>query len=85
MPGGKDCRLAVVDTFGSHAFGFLHVSRQPEAAAAVLQNDGLPFCCTPPRRGIRRRPVPRAGGNTAGITGPGGAARRRPHGRCQIM
>ena len=30
---------AVVDTFGSYAFGFLHVSKQPEAAVAVLHND----------------------------------------------
>jgi transposase InsO family protein len=34
---------AVVDTFGSYAFGFLHVSEQPEAAVAVLHNDVLPF------------------------------------------
>jgi transposase InsO family protein len=34
---------AVVDTFGSHAFGFLHVSKQPEAAVAVLHNEVLPF------------------------------------------
>src|SRR5215213_7096948 len=33
---------AVADTFGSYAFGFLHVSKQPEAAA-VLHNDVLPF------------------------------------------
>jgi len=33
----------VVDTYGSYAFGFLHVSKQPEAAVAVLHNDGLPF------------------------------------------
>ena len=33
---------AVVDTFGSYAFGFLHVSKQPEAAVAVLHNDVLP-------------------------------------------
>jgi hypothetical protein len=26
----------VVDTYGSYAFGFLHVSKQPEAAVAVL-------------------------------------------------
>jgi len=29
----------VVDTYGSYAFGFLHVSKQPEAAVAVLHND----------------------------------------------
>ena len=34
---------AVADTFGSYAFGFLHVSKQPEAAVAVLHNDALPF------------------------------------------
>ncbi len=40
---GKVCLHAVVDTCGSDAFGFLHVSRQPEAAVAVLHNDVLPF------------------------------------------
>jgi transposase InsO family protein len=40
---GKVYLHAVVDTFGSYAFGFLHVSRQPEAAVAVLHNDVLPF------------------------------------------
>jgi len=34
---------AVVDTYGSYAFGFLHVSKQPQAAVAVLHNDVLPF------------------------------------------
>ena len=34
---------AVVDTFGSYAFGFLHVFKQPEAAVAVLHNDVVPF------------------------------------------
>lgn len=34
---------AVVDTFGSYAFGFLHTTKQPEAAVAVLHNDVLPF------------------------------------------
>ena len=33
----------MVDTHGSYAFGFLHVSKQPEAAVAVLHNDVLPF------------------------------------------
>lgn len=33
----------VVDTFGSYAFGFLHTTKQPEAALAVLHNDVLPF------------------------------------------
>lgn len=34
---------AVVDTFSSYAFGFLHTTRKPEAAVAVLHNDVLPF------------------------------------------
>lgn len=34
---------AVVDTYGTSAFGFLHVSKQPEAAVAVLHNEVLPF------------------------------------------
>ena len=34
---------AVVDTFGSYAFGFLHTTKQSEAAAAILHNDVLPF------------------------------------------
>ena len=33
---------AVVDTYGSYAFGVLHGSTQPEAAVAVLHNDVLP-------------------------------------------
>lgn len=40
---GKVYLHAVVDTYGSCAFGFLHVSKQPEAAVAVLHNDVLPF------------------------------------------
>jgi len=40
---GKVYLHAVVDTFGSHAFGFLHPSKRPEAAVAVLHNDVLPF------------------------------------------
>ena len=40
---GKVYLHAVVDTFGSHAFGFLHPSTRPEAAVAVLHNDVLPF------------------------------------------
>jgi len=40
---GKVYLHTVVDTYSSHAFGFLHVSKQPEAAAAVLHNDVLPF------------------------------------------
>lgn len=42
---GKVCLHAVADTFGSHAFGFLHVSRQPEAAVAVLH--GRPVALLP--------------------------------------
>lgn len=33
----------VVDTYGSYAFGFLHTTKQPEAAVAVVHNDVLPF------------------------------------------
>ena len=34
----------MADTFGSYGFGFLHVSKQPEAAVAVLHHDVLlPF------------------------------------------
>jgi len=33
----------VIDTYGSYAFGFLHTSKRPEAAVAVLHNEGLPF------------------------------------------
>ncbi|GIV81334.1 MAG: IS481 family transposase [Anaerolineae bacterium] len=40
---GKVYLHAVVDTYGSMAFGFLHTSKQPEAAVAVLHNDVLPF------------------------------------------
>ena len=40
---GKVYLHAVVDTCGSYAFGFLHVSKQPDAAVAVLHNDVLPF------------------------------------------
>jgi hypothetical protein len=31
-----------VDCYGSYAFGFLHTSKVPEAAVAVLHNDVLP-------------------------------------------
>ena len=34
---------AVVDTFSSYAFGFLHTTKLPEAAVALLHNDVLPF------------------------------------------
>jgi transposase InsO family protein len=40
---GKVYLHAVVDTYSSFAFGFLHVSKQPEAAVAVLHNEALPF------------------------------------------
>lgn len=40
---GKVYLDAVVDTYGSYAFGFLHTGKLPEAAAAVLHNDALPF------------------------------------------
>ena len=40
---GKVYLHAVVDTYSSYAWGFLHVSKQPEAAVAVLHNDVLPF------------------------------------------
>ena len=33
----------MVDTYGSYAFGFLHTTKQPEAAVAVVHNDVLPF------------------------------------------
>lgn len=33
----------VVDTYSSAAFGFLHTSKRPEAAVAVLHNEVLPF------------------------------------------
>jgi transposase InsO family protein len=40
---GKVYLHTVVDTYGSYAFGFLHTSKVPEAAVAVLHNDALPF------------------------------------------
>ncbi len=40
---GRVYMHVVVDTWCSYAFGFLHVSKQPEAAVAVLHNDVLPF------------------------------------------
>ncbi|MBC8477970.1 IS481 family transposase [bacterium] len=39
---GKVYLQAVVDTFGSYAFGYLHTGKLPEHAAAVLHNDVLP-------------------------------------------
>jgi hypothetical protein len=40
---GKVYLHTVVDTYSSYAFGFLHTSKVPEAAVAVLHNDALPF------------------------------------------
>lgn len=40
---GKVYLHAVVDTYCSFAFGFLHINKCPEAAVAVLHNDVLPF------------------------------------------
>ena len=40
---GKVWLHAVVDTFSSYAFGFLHTTKTPEAAVAPLHNDVLPF------------------------------------------
>jgi transposase InsO family protein len=40
---GKVYLHAIVDTYGSYEFGFLHTSKRPEAAVAVLHNDALPF------------------------------------------
>jgi transposase InsO family protein len=40
---GKIYLHTVVDTYGSYAFGFLHTSKLPAAAVAVLHNDVLPF------------------------------------------
>lgn len=40
---GKVYLHTVVDAYCSYAFGFLHTSKQAEAAAAVLHNDVLPF------------------------------------------
>lgn len=40
---GKVYAEAVVDTYSSYAFGFLHPAKLPEAAAAVLHNSVLPF------------------------------------------
>ncbi len=40
---GRVYMQAVVDTYGSYAFGFLHTGKLPECAVAVLHNDVLPF------------------------------------------
>ncbi len=39
---GKVYLQAVVDTYGSYAFGFLHTGKLPECAVAVLCSDVLP-------------------------------------------
>lgn len=40
---GKVYMQAVVDTFGSFAFAFLHTTKRPECAVALVHNDVLPF------------------------------------------
>jgi len=40
---GRVYMHTVIDTYGSFAFGFLHTTKQPEAAVAVLHNEVLPF------------------------------------------
>lgn len=40
---GKVYLQAVVDCYGSYAFGFVHATKRPECAVAVLYNDVLPF------------------------------------------
>ena len=40
---GKVYLHAVVDTYGSYAFGFLHTGKKPECAATLLHNDVIPF------------------------------------------
>jgi len=40
---GKVYLHTVVDTYCSYGFGFLHTSKQAEAAAALLHNEVLPF------------------------------------------
>lgn len=40
---GKVYLHAVIDTYCSFAFGFMHINKRPEAAVAVLHNDVLPF------------------------------------------
>lgn len=40
---GKVYLHAVIDTFGSFAFGFLHTTKTPEAAVAVVHNDVISF------------------------------------------
>jgi transposase InsO family protein len=40
---GRIVMHAVVDTYGSMAFGILHTGKQPEASVSVIHNDVLPF------------------------------------------
>ena len=40
---GRVYMQAVIDTYGSYAFGFLHTTKRPECAAAILHNEALPF------------------------------------------
>jgi transposase InsO family protein len=40
---GKVYLHSAVDAYNSYAFGFLHTSKQPEAAVALVHNDVLPF------------------------------------------
>ena len=57
MGVGKVYLHAMVDTYGSYASGFLHVSKQPDAAVAALHNDVPPFH-------HRRKPVLKANSPT---------------------
>lgn len=40
---GKVYLQVVVDTYGSYGFAFVHTTKRPECAVAVLHNDVLPF------------------------------------------
>jgi len=40
---GRGYMHTVIDTYGSFAFGFLHTTKQPEAAVSVVHNDVVPF------------------------------------------
>jgi len=40
---GRIYMHTVVDTYGSYGFAFLHPSKRPEAAVALLHNDVFPF------------------------------------------
>jgi len=40
---GRVYMHTVIDTYGSFAFGFLHTTKQPEAAVSVVHNDVVPF------------------------------------------